>query len=73
MIVLLGCVSVICSDKTGTITKNEMTVTVIVTSDGYLAEVTIFHTVYICNEWLLCIFFYITVFFIQILGFWRWL
>ncbi|KAL1129418.1 hypothetical protein AAG570_013945 [Ranatra chinensis] len=35
----LGCVSVICSDKTGTITKNEMTVTVIVTSDGYVAEV----------------------------------
>jgi P-type E1-E2 ATPase len=34
-----GCVNVICSDKTGTITKNEMTVTVIVTSDGYLAEV----------------------------------
>jgi P-type E1-E2 ATPase len=36
-----GCVNVICSDKTGTITKNEMTVTVIVTSDGYLAEVSL--------------------------------
>lgn len=35
----LGCVNVVCSDKTGTITKNEMTVTVIVTSDGYFAEV----------------------------------
>ncbi|XP_022904126.1 calcium-transporting ATPase type 2C member 1 isoform X2 [Onthophagus taurus] len=36
----LGCVNVICSDKTGTITRNEMTVTVLVTSDNYLAEVT---------------------------------
>lgn len=36
----LGCVNVVCSDKTGTITKNEMTVTKILTSDEYLAEVT---------------------------------
>lgn len=36
----LGCVNVICSDKTGTITKNEMTVTTIITSENYMADVT---------------------------------
>lgn len=35
----LGCCNVICSDKTGTLTKNEMTVTHIFTSDGLHAEV----------------------------------
>ncbi|TSY27749.1 Calcium-transporting ATPase type 2C member 1 [Bagarius yarrelli] len=34
----LGCCNVICSDKTGTLTKNEMTVTQIFTSDGQRAE-----------------------------------
>ncbi|NXW30547.1 AT2C2 ATPase, partial [Phaetusa simplex] len=34
-----GCCNVICSDKTGTLTANEMTVTRIVTSDGFQAEV----------------------------------
>ncbi|XP_011938511.1 PREDICTED: calcium-transporting ATPase type 2C member 2 isoform X2 [Cercocebus atys] len=35
----LGCCSVLCSDKTGTLTANEMTVTQLVTSDGFHAEV----------------------------------
>lgn len=36
----LSCCNVICSDKTGTLTKNEMTVTHLFTSDGLHAEVT---------------------------------
>uniref|UniRef100_A0A8D0CWU4 P-type Ca(2+) transporter n=1 Tax=Sander lucioperca TaxID=283035 RepID=A0A8D0CWU4_SANLU len=35
----LGCCNVICSDKTGTLTKNEMTATQLFTSDGLHAEV----------------------------------
>ncbi|NXJ08782.1 AT2C2 ATPase, partial [Odontophorus gujanensis] len=34
-----GCCNVICSDKTGTLTANEMTVTRLMTSDGFQAEV----------------------------------
>lgn len=36
----LGCVNVLCSDKTGTLTKNEMTVTAIVTSENFHGEFT---------------------------------
>ena len=38
-VLLLGCVDVICCDKTGTLTKNEMTVTHLFTADGQTAEV----------------------------------
>lgn len=34
-----GCASVICSDKTGTLTKNEMKVTEMYLADGRRAEV----------------------------------
>lgn len=35
----LGCVNVVCSDKTGTLTRNEMTVTAVITSENFQAEI----------------------------------
>eukprot|EP00116_Pleurobrachia_bachei_P001252 sb/3461514/ len=36
----LGCVNVVCVDKTGTLTKNEMTVTIVTTASGNQYEIT---------------------------------
>lgn len=39
LLIQTGCVNIICSDKTGTLTKNEMTATVVYTSSNETAEV----------------------------------
>jgi len=53
---LVGCVDVICSDKTGTLTKNEMTVTQLFTADEQIAEVRFVINYYYCLSFSITVF-----------------